>query len=84
MSIDATIEGVQLRANGDVVLILGGDCPGQPMLYVLNPPAYKDRLFDLIDKDIWGSSDTIMLGTEKFANRIGYCEIEIVHLSWRD
>ena len=79
MSIAAIIENVTRAQDGSAVLHLGpiakDDGPGQPRLYVLDPPV---NIESAVGTKIWGSASSIMVGEIKWADRVGYCNIRLV------
>ena len=51
---------------------------GQKVLIVVNPPTVDPAvLSSLIGTEIWGGSNDIMVGTRRWAKRIGYTRIEL-------
>ena len=79
MSIDARIVGVRV-VDGETKLTLEprdprGTAAGQHTLVIDNPPA---DCSGMIGTEIWGSADTIMVGTTPWAKRIGYTHIELL------
>lgn len=84
MSIDARVVGISLNhldKSGKLILEdrpakKGNDgIKGQTFLHFDKAPEWLDKL---VDKDVWGSSDTLMYGEQKIAKRIGYTSIEFV------
>lgn len=79
MSIDARINNVIRSADGSGSLILedrpptrpgeNPGCAGQNSLEFSESPA---NVRQLVGKNIWGGSDSIMLGDVKIAGRKGY------------
>ena len=86
MSIDAKIVAVTIVSpdvpSGDPCVHLHleprerGGVAGQSVLTVLNPPAAD--LGVLVGTEIWGNDSVIMVGDTKWANRVGYTQIELV------
>lgn len=83
MAIDARVVGVTLDMNGPGgSLILDdrpktrkgdtGGCKGQSRLSF---DACPEWVTDLIGKDIWGGSESIMYGEQEIATRKGYTRI---------
>lgn len=84
MSIDAVIGSVVRKPDGTAVLHLlprqdstgQWEGPGQNSLTVLNPP---DDLEVVVGAEIWGGSESIIVGKEsKWADRVGYTKIRLV------
>lgn len=83
MAIDAVIERVDRNPDGTATLHLGprqtqhGDsCPGQSRMTILNPP--PGRLDGLIGTEVWGSSESLMIGDTKWAERVGYTRAKLI------
>jgi len=56
-----------------------GGVPGQDVLTIVNPPTLDpDYLSGLIDTEIWGGANEIMIGEKRWAKRIGYTRIELL------
>lgn len=81
MSIDATVIGVRMNADGECILTLDQrerrTPAGQPQLLVLNPPEPWTRLESLIGCDIWGGSGMVMHRDFHIADRDGYTAIRL-------
>lgn len=81
MSIDARITGIRIKGS-DVSLVLesrdGKTPPGQPVIWVDNPPDPIRKISALLDGCIWGGSNDIMLGDTKIADRTSYTSIKLV------
>lgn len=86
MSIDAVITKVEdelfdaERGYHSRLILAGrvpGTGPGQPALYVLNPPPCG--LKGLEGTKIWGDASAVMVGDVKIADRVGYSKIRLVH-----
>jgi hypothetical protein len=87
MSIDARVDDVTVHASGAGELRLkdrpgrpgrgpqDGGIAGQTVLFFDRCPP---DVWKLGGKDIWGGSDTIMLGDVKIAEREGYTKIKFV------
>ena len=83
MSISAKIRTVIGNQDGTATLYLDpweDDPAGQPTLTIVNPPDGDIRTLAraLEGQQIWGGAADIMVGTTKFAKRIGYTRIELV------
>lgn len=83
MAIDARVVGVTLDMNGPGGSLILEDRPanrkgetdgikGQSRLYFDAAPEW---VAELIGKDIWGSSESIMYGEQEIATRKGYTRI---------
>lgn len=56
-----------------------GGVAGQSVLTILNSPTNDVlALSALIGTEIWGNSSEILIGTRRWARRIGYTQIELV------
>ncbi len=56
-----------------------GGVPGQSQLAIVDPPELSpDEWRGLVGVEIWGSSDCIMIGTTKWADRISTTRIRLV------
>lgn len=56
-----------------------GGVAGQSVLTILNSPTNDVlALSALIGTEIWGNSSEILIGTRRWAKRIGYTQIELV------
>ena len=78
MSIDAKVVGIAYVGTIARLTLEQPDpsrCAGQDSLDVHYPPV---ALPTLLNRDIWGSSDTLMCGETKIGRRIGYgaCELD--------
>lgn len=82
MSIDARIAGVQVKADGEVRLVLEprekGGHAGQSVMTILNPPRDTTLLNVLIGECVWGNASVLMIGDTKFADRIGYTKLRLL------
>lgn len=83
MSIAAVIEGISRLPDGTDRLTLGpiskDDGPGQPVLFVVNPPQDFHEWDGWIGEPIWGGCSSLIHGREtEFAKRRSYLEIELV------
>jgi hypothetical protein len=55
-----------------------GGVAGQPVLTIVNPPTTDALvLAGMVGTEIWGGGSEIMVGDRKWANRIGYTQIEL-------
>ncbi len=76
MSIDAKVQKVEVELDDSGVLHLvdrpPDGCAGQPRLYFDSCPKNTYKLEGL---NIWGGSDSIMLGSKEIATRKGYTSI---------
>lgn len=85
MSIDARVSRVFRDSDGTGDLFLvdrpksrpedNDGCCGQPQLSFDESP---EGVMRLEGKDVWGSSEDLMLGDVKIADRSGYCSIGFV------
>lgn len=84
MSIDARVNRVVLYGGvgGELQLVdrpaAPGGVPGIAGQRVLHFDATPADLYGLIGCDVWGSSDTIMLGEREIARRVTYTRIRFV------
>ena len=80
MSIDARIIGLTVALDG-VFLNLEPREPyghaGQQRMEILNPPDPPTLLEMLIGECVWGSANQLMLGNTKFADRVGYTQLQL-------
>lgn len=76
MSIAGTITKVEPSSEG-VYISLEGEDRGQNGLLIINPPTTADKMQALIGTFVWGGSSEIMIGNEKWAERIGYTRIKL-------
>lgn len=52
---------------------------GQKALTIVNPPTIEPgKLEPLVGMEIWGDSASVMIGTRRWAKRIGYTQIELL------
>lgn len=56
-----------------------GGLAGQRVLTITNPPTLDpEKLAGMVGTEIWGGAGEIMVGQTKWANRIGYTQIELI------
>ena len=52
---------------------------GQRVLTITNPPTLDpDQLSAMVGVEIWGNSSSVMIGTRKWAKRLGYTKLELI------
>lgn len=82
MSIDAKIVGTSRHSDGSVTIALEprerGGCAGQQVMTILNPPPLDCDLSRLIDVQIWGGANCVLVGEEVLATRVGYTSLKLV------
>jgi hypothetical protein len=83
MSIDAVITDVRRNPDGTATIALGPretpygqSCEGQRRITIENPP--PGRLDGLVGTEVWGGSESLMVGDTKWADRVGYTRARLV------
>ena len=52
---------------------------GQKALTIVNPPTVEpSKLESLVGMEIWGDASFVMIGTRRWAKRVGYTKIELI------
>lgn len=72
MSINAIVESVRQNEDGSGTLVLSGEERGQPALDFDSAP---HDVTGLNGRQIWGGSESILVGEQEIARRIGYTKI---------